>query len=476
MWQRPVNFLEQHTEKVKPPTPRWLVFLMILGLIFIGGCVTRAIIGGYAPNEPGAYDPETLKPKKPEGFFQTMKYLVLPAGKELKGQSQDRINILLLGMGGAGHEGPYLTDTIIITSLKPSTGQIAMISIPRDLAVKLPGQGLKKINNANAYGESQEAGSGGAFATKIINNTFDLDLIYYLRVDFAAFAEIIDAIGGVTVNVEHSFVDHTYPAPNYEYQTVSFTQGTQTMDGETALKFVRSRHGNNGEGSDFARARRQQKVLAALKNKLLSFATLANPVRINNILNSLEKHLTTNLEFSGIISLVKMVRDLKINSVINLVLDDSPTGFLVSTTGADGAFLLVPKTKNFDDINEAIKNVFNNQPSQPTPDTEVLPAQAPPTLPTATIEIQNGTWSAGLAARMKKRLEDRGFLVETIGNTQTRPLPQSGIYNLSGHDLITLENSLKEELRIPVRQNLPADIQTASSTDILVILGEDISE
>lgn len=476
MWQEPVNFLQQQTEKVKLPTPRWKIFFIVLVLIFVGGYITRAIIGEYAPNDPAAYDPVTLKAREPEGFFQKVKYLVFAKEKTLQGESDDRINVLLLGMGGPGHDGPFLTDTNIIISIRPSTGAISMISIPRDLGVKIANQGIKKINYANSFGESEKNGQGGEFTRQLFEDTFDMDIPYYVRVDFQAFADMVDAVGGVTINVENTFVDHMFPAPNNDFQTVSFEKGVQTMTGDTALKFVRSRHGSNGEGSDFARARRQQLVLSALKSKVLSFNTLANPIRLNNIYQSLEKHLTTNLQFSDIVTFIKMLRNLKTDAISNLVLDDAENGFLKVAYGQDGAFLLVPKSDDFDEINEAIKNIFDKQSN--AGEKKIIPEQtAPPASSSAvSIEIQNGTWSAGLAARMKKRLEDRNFMVETIGNTAERPQAQSGIYNLSGRNLENLEKSLEEELHIPIRNDLPNDIVTASSTDIIVILGEDNAE
>lgn len=484
---KPVNFLNSENEKtasgaaptaaeagIKPRHPRWKIFFIILILIFAGGCITRAIIGEYAPNEPSAYDPITLKPKKPEGFFQKVKYLVFAKEKTLQGESADRVNILLLGMGGQGHDGPFLTDTNIIVSLKPSTGEIAMISIPRDFGVELNGQGIRKINYANAYGESEESGQGGEYTRQLISDIFDIDVPYYVRVDFQAFVEMIDAVGGIIINIENSFVDHMFPAPNHEYQTVSFEKGTQTLNDDLALKFVRSRHGSNGEGSDFARARRQQLVLSALKNKLFSFSTLANPLRLNTIHKSLEKHLITNLQFSDMVALLKMLKEAKTAAITNFVLDDSENGFLKTTYGPDGAFLLVPKNNDFAEINEAIKNIFDKQPSaseEKTPPEQTLPPMAE-----ANIEIQNGTWSAGLAARLKKRLEDRGFVIANISNTAERPQTISGIYNISGRNFNATEKSLEEELRIPVRKIPPAKIQAASSTDILVVLGEDSAE
>ena len=132
-----------------------------------------------------------------------------------------------------------------------------------------------------------------------------LDLHYYLRMDFKAFEEIINEVGGITINVDNNFIDQLYPAANNEYQTIQFNKGIQTMDGKTALIFARSRHGNNGEGSDFARSKRQQKIILALKEKILSFSTLTNPIKINNIRKTLEKNIRTDIEFSDIMSLLK---------------------------------------------------------------------------------------------------------------------------------------------------------------------------
>ncbi|KKQ27162.1 MAG: hypothetical protein US42_C0014G0059 [Candidatus Magasanikbacteria bacterium GW2011_GWC2_37_14] len=476
MEYRPINFLEQQTEIIKPKKPRWLIFLIIIILLFLGGCLAKNIISEKAPNDPEAYDPITLKPKKPEGFFQKMKYLVFNQDKELIGQDKDRINILLLGMGGVGHDGPFLTDTNIIVGLKPSNGQIAMISIPRDLGVAVPKQGIKKINYINSLGETKETGTGGEFARKIFSETFDLNIPYYIRVDFKAFGEIIEAVGGVTIDVENDFTDHMYPAPNNDYQTVSFVKGVQTMDGNTALKYARSRHGSGTEGSDFARARRQQKILLALKEKMLSFSTLSNPLKINNIIKSLENHITTNLEFSDIISFIKLARELNFNQITNLVFDDSETGYLKSTFGVDGAFLLIPKTGNFTEINNTISNVFSGELTAKETKTDDTPKQ---TLKNEniidkiiTVEIQNGTWNAGLAARLKKRLEDKGFTIELIGNSETRPQPYSGIFNLTNKKT-EIENSLSQELHLPIKQQPPTNINAATGTDILILLGED---
>jgi len=277
--QPPINLLQpQNLPLTPPPTNKTkrAVFL-ILGVTIILLLLLRNYNMTRWPTSASDYDPTTLKPKK-IGFLQTVRNFIFKSENVMTGQQEDRINILLLGIGGSGHDGPYLSDTNIILSIKPSTNQVAMISVPRDLAAKMGNYGFRKINNANAFGELEQSGNGGEYARKVFEDTFNISLPYYARVDFAAFKELIDAVGGINVDVQRSFVDTAYPGPNDSFQTISFEAGPQHMDGERALIFTRSRHGSNGEGSDFARAKRQQIMLAAFKKKLLSSETFLNPI------------------------------------------------------------------------------------------------------------------------------------------------------------------------------------------------------
>ncbi len=150
---------------------RFLLFLILIALLFFGvNCAHRYYSIAKLPGDSTAYDPVTLKPKK-IGFLQAVKNFVFHSNNFLEGQNSDRINILLLGMGGPGHDGPYLTDTNIIVSVKPSTNEVAMTSVPRDLGVEIEGQGLRKINSANSLGETRQAGEGGEYARKIFAET-----------------------------------------------------------------------------------------------------------------------------------------------------------------------------------------------------------------------------------------------------------------------------------------------------------------
>lgn len=476
MQHRQINFVhrEQPTRPKKKHTKRVAIFVLgALLLYFVTGTIVRFV--HKATDDPLAYDPVTLEPKQPKSLLKKISYFVFNQGNEkLAGEKDDRINILLLGMGGIGHDGPFLTDTIMIMSIQPSEKEVALISIPRDLGIKIPGyKGIRKINHANAYGESEKSGWGGAFATEVFEKTFNIDIPYYIRLDFKAFQEIIDEVNGISVNVERTFTDSSYPADNEEYQVVHFDRGVQTMKGYRALQFARSRHGNNGEGSDFARAHRQQKILLALKEKLLSFGTLANPVRINKVINALERHMTTNMEFAEIVSLTKLAKEFDTNEIRTLVLDNSTGGFLQNAFTTNGAFILEPTAGNFKTINKAIEHIFDED-YVVVQDT--TPVQEKPKHTEAHIEVQNATWKAGLAARIKKRLTDKSFMVHAIGNAAEKPIEQSGIYNISGIDAHDTMLALQDELRIPIKKEPPSGTAATSTTDILIILGENLVE
>lgn len=483
----PVNFLHGNQENEQPyrpiPKKRKVRFIIIIfASIILSFFILRAVLP-EPTNNPYDYDPITLEPKKPEGVLAKISNFVFNREPKLEGHKDDRVNILLLGMGGPGHNGPFLTDTMIIASIKPSTGQVAMISIPRDLGVQIPGYGMQKINHANAYGEAEQEGNGAYLAKKVVEDTFNIQIPYYVRIDFEAFKEIIDAVGGIKIDVERSFVDREFPAPNDEYQVLTFVKGIQTMDGSRALQYARSRHGDSGEGSDFARAKRQQKVLLALKEKILSFQTLANPIRISKIIKSLGNHISNNIEFSNMIEFLRIGRSMEELNIINLVFDDQETGFLESGYTEEGAYILKPKSDNFKEMTEAIKNIFemegkqDSTPSQDTPAPKSININIEKDEDIDIIEIQNGTWRAGLAARTKERLLQTGLDVSKLGNTQQRPVMESGIYIVSEISSPKVIEIIQNSLDIHTQEiGPPAGELATSSTDILIILGEDFVE
>ncbi|MDD2758298.1 MAG: LCP family protein [Patescibacteria group bacterium] len=501
---------EINLNKPKKKKPLFLYFLIVLILVLLGTLGARAWLAGQ--NAPD-YGGNTLQPKK-FGLFQAVKNFFFAGGENtLIGQENDRVNILLLGIGGPGHEGPYLSDTNIIASIKPSTKEVALISIPRDLGVKMGDNGFWRINYADAWGEKKNPGQGGEYARQIFSETFKLDIPYYVRVDFTAFEQIINAVGGVEVTVTNPFIDYSFPADNYAYQTVGFSSGTQMMDGTKALQYARSRHGTNGESSDFARSRRQQQILSALKQRIFSFGTFTSPTVIKNIWASLADNVTTNLDISQIAYLASVAKDIDTSKVKSLVLESGPQGYLYSYIADTGAFMLAPKTGNFDAINAAIAGVFdpNFKASAPitsvgyTANERVNSSTSPGfPMPTATptphleflegakIEVQNGTWRAGLASRYQTKLSDQGFTIVTIGNSGKRPIASTTIYLINQTVSNDIVNYLSKQIKGKIEMTLPNwlhddydDPNTAESeagakfnpeTDILVILGTDAKE
>ncbi len=420
------------------------------------------------------------------GIFSTLRNLVSSQDKLLVGEGSDRINILMLGIGGEGHDGPELTDTIIFASYRPSTDEVGMLSIPRDMTVEIPGYGWRKVNHANAFGEIGEKGTGPELAAEVIGDTLNQDIHYYVKVDFAGFADLIDDLGGVDIYVENTFTDYQYPTDDYLVETIHFDEGWMHMDGETALKYVRSRHGNNGEGSDFARARRQQQLLMAVKEKSMSAGTILNPSKISNILTTLSDHIETNLSAWEIIRLATLGRDIDPEKIQNHVLDNSADSPLYATS-LNGAYVLLPKNDDWGPIERMAANVFSE--GDETYQIEAPPEEAPTFVK---MEIQNGTNIEGYAFRTSQLLEGQGFEIVKIGNAAERGYEHTVIYDLTGgarpDELKLVQDFLEADVamtaagwiytnevvpqEITVSPENPDAEPTEENIDFLVILGE----
>ncbi|MDP2630440.1 MAG: LCP family protein [Candidatus Uhrbacteria bacterium] len=383
------------------------------------------------------------------------------------GSVDDRINILLMGIGGGNHEGAELTDTIILASIKPSTGKVALFSIPRDLLVNIDGYGWRKVNNANAFGELANPGSGADLAVRTLSETFNVPIQYYVRVDFQAFVDLVNILGGVTVTVDRPFTDYTYPTLNKKVQTISFKTGKQTMDGERALIFARSRHSmNNNEGSDFARSHRQQKILFALKDKLFSSTLLFRPQKIGEIISSLQQNISTNLQTWQILTMGNALKKVDSSSIINTVFDDGANGYLISATTPDGAYVLQPRSGSYLTMQEKIKNIFDEMPNE-ADHTVGAGAQ---------VVIKNGTRIDGMAGKAASLLKDYAFVINEVGNARNRDYQKTVIYDLTGGKKMKALDFLKtifkaESVYDPYSEEL-TEIQ--ENADFLVLLGAQV--
>jgi LCP family protein required for cell wall assembly len=180
--------------------------------------------------------------------------------------NQPRTNTLILGLDRRPDQGTVVrSDTMMVLTTHPPDASVGLLSIPRDLYVEIPGRGTSRINTAHFWGESQAAGNGPLLAMATVEHNFGVPIHHYVRVDFEGFRAVVDAVGGIDIVVEEPIVDDAYPSEDYGTIRIEIPAGPQHMDGETALRYARSRHSS----SDFDRARRQQQILMALARRLL---------------------------------------------------------------------------------------------------------------------------------------------------------------------------------------------------------------
>lgn len=455
MQQPKINILRQeNTQNHKPKISRIVLYPIVFGVIFFMVFSFQVLLSGNSIT-------------KFSNFIFNAGGLNTSSEKLLAGEENDCINILLLGMGGPGHPGPYLTDTMMLASIKPSTNEVALLSIPRDLNVPIGNEGWRKVNSLNHFGEQKEPGSGGAYASEVLSDIFAQEIHYYIRADFNGFVEVINELGGLTIYVDNAFTDTQFPDSNFGYQTISFKKGWQKMDGETALKYARSRHGTNGESSDFARSQRQQKVLKAAKDEALSASTFLNIRKISSLLDIYQEHVDTNLQSWEIFKLASMAKDFDSESLSLLVLDDSdPQGPIYSKI-INGAYVLMPKDETFGELQNMIAGMFGEV-------SEHLEKRE-----SATVEVQNGTFVAGLASRTAGNLRKNGYTVTEIGNASERGYEKTVIYDLTKGQKPNALEELRGLLNANVSTEPPqwlihsAQANHTSNSDFIIILGED---
>lgn len=289
----------------------WKWFLVIL-----------IVLGGVA-----AYFGSTVLSRANQIFtnntsiFTRFRQLIVSEDRPLKGEETGKVNILLLGMGGPGHDGPFLTDTMIVASINTQTNEVALVSLPRDFMVKLNGRGYNKVNAAYAYAEMDQEGTGGEAAIAKAEEITGLDINYYAAVDFKGFVKAVDRVGGLDITVDRTFTDAEYPNYNKGYSPPqTFTKGPEHMGGERALIFARSRHGNNGEGSDFARSDRQKKIMLAFKDQVLKL-NITNLSTLNGLLSDFTENFRTNLEPYELKRLADLGTKINGENVFSLSLD-----------------------------------------------------------------------------------------------------------------------------------------------------------
>jgi len=410
-------------------------------------------------------------------FIESLKDIVSSNQKILRGEENGRINILLVGLAGKNYPGSNLTDSIIVASVNPKTYQTALLSIPRDFYVQIPDtNSYTKINALYARAEDQNssAKSGIEDLKYAINDITGQPIDYYIALDFDGFRQIVDELSGINIQVPKDIHDERYPGPNYSYQTFDIQNGLQNLDGETALKYARTRHDEDG---DFGRAYRQQLILESARRKAFSIGTLIDAPAINNILNILGDHLRTDIQLDEINSFLDLLNKIDTHTTINKVLDAGKANSVMAVShvflGGVRAFILIPRTGDYEEIQEIAKNIF---------DLDIIARkQAEIEKEEAIIAIVNQSGVTGFDGKLKRLLDKFGYKT-TVGDTymrleKSRAYATTTIYDLTNglkpFSLEDISKKLGAKISIYMPNNLSSECR---DTDFCLVAGKDITD
>jgi LCP family protein required for cell wall assembly len=475
------NYAQSYSSFNSSPPPRrkrgrkwkWiLAFLLFVGAVLVfGGSQILSKTNQIFSNK--------------NNIFVRVGKLLVSDDTPLKGEENGTVNVLLLGMGGPGHEGPYLTDTMIVASINTNSKEVLLTSIPRDFLVQIPGRGFSRINAAYAYAEANEEGTGGDVAIKMAEKITGLTIPYYASIDFKGFVKAVDHVGGLNISIDRTFTDSQYPNYNLGYMPPqTFTKGQEHMDGERALIFARSRHGDNGESSDFARSERQKKIMVAMRDEIMKL-NITDVSTLNSLLGDFTENFRTNFEPYELKRLAELGKDISGDSTYSVSL--TPDNILICDGLIDMSTGL-PAPRTVPEETESEETEEDDEPTVPAK-PEIIGAYviqpcegvtladisnhlmmvmdvAKLQEEDATIEIINTTGKTYVTERWRQLLSLGVNVKFSVGRT---PFEKTTLYdNTQGQKPKTLEY-IKSNYTLN-KSDLPYNQSTA---DFVIILGKD---
>jgi LCP family protein required for cell wall assembly len=384
----------------------------------------------------------------------------------LKGEGSGRVNVLLLGRGGGDHDGPDLTDSMMVDSIDPINHTSTLLSLPRDLWVNVPDQGSMKINATWETGEFKYEGKidPGSTDPNAIQAGFDqvdqsvesvlgITIDYNAIINFAAFKQAVATVGGVTVDVPTDLVDPTMAWQNGNNPVLA-KAGIDTFNDNQALNYVRSRETT----SDFARAERQRAVLEAIKEKVETLGTISNPLKLAGLINAFGNNVNTDISLSDadrLYSILKDIPDSKTNS-ISLDQDGSSQ---VTTGMIDGQSIVEPLAGlyNYSSIQKYVRSQLPD-PYLAREDAKVL--------------VLNGTTVPGLATTEAATLKSYGYNVVGVENAPSSGYVQSMVVDLNSTDKYT-NHYLEQRFNLTSVDTLPDNTIQPNGADFVIIMGSD---
>jgi LCP family protein required for cell wall assembly len=389
----------------------------------------------------------------------------------LNGEGDGRVNILLLGKGGPGHTAPDLTDTLLLASIDPVQNEAALVSVPRDMYVQNESGYSMKINAVYSTAkqarlangdeteeDKQSAEDAGLKGVKdAVSDVLGVPVHYYVMVDFKAFEDAINTVGGITVDVKEPLYDQSV-AWLLGGNPLVAGEGLQTFDGERALLYSRSRMGS--ARGDFDRTERQREVIVALQNKVMSLGTFSNPFKVAELLSTFGDRVRTDLNgLEEIKRLYEIGQQIGSDKIVSVGLADPPN-ILVSTDTIGNQSVVVPVAGlyQYAEIHSYIRNNLRDAYLK-SEDARVL--------------ILNGTTTAGLATATAEELKSYGYNVVGVDNAPTSDYVQNQLIDLTNGSKKYTKSYLERRLELTSTTQSPAGIPDATEVDFVIILGTD---
>lgn len=459
-----------------------LLLFLVLFFILLGSIaylwfhrVTKEIFVASTPVKPAVNLPTSI-----QGYMDT----------------KTPFNILVAGYGGGKHDGAYLTDTMILAHIDPKNQKVFLVSIPRDIWVKIPTEGENgkywKINAAYALGIDDQqfpnklplykgTDGGGRLVEHVLGQVLGVDIPYFVGLDFSGFTNTIDTLGGVDINVRPAFTDEEYPLEGKEadlcghqpeeipaldqeaattsaalvypcrYEKLHFDAGVQHMDGGSALKYVRSRHSKE-DGSDFGRALRQQKLILAVKQKILSAGFISRAIPF---LNSLGGDFKTDLTPSDVKTLAEHVSEINGYSITALALTDQNYLMESLTDSGQNILMSIDGLDNWKSVHTWLTNTFSGLP------VPILPV----------VQVLNGTKAPGLAQHATDRVKELHFQIRNPASTKDHNIEKTMITVFDPAIPTSALSTLFKEFN--VRALSAPTSATPSGVNVVITLGTD---
>lgn len=382
----------------------------------------------------------------------------------LRKDSGGMTNILIVGIDTRSKGSKLMnTDTLILASYNHKTNEIAMMSYPRDLNVNYPNTpSFGKINATYAYGEMRKSGSGIEYLKQLIESISGQKIHYHVMVDLQGFITIVDLLGGVDVNVDVAFTGD-YPTETFGWTEVTFKKGVSHMNGNRALQFARIRYAYPGtEASDFARARRQQKVIQAVIDKATKVETFQNTKKIFEILGAVAQNIKIN-----------RVTPEDIEAGLTILKDKGkPASFsMVLDTAAGGWGRLIKRGAGYLYTLEPIAGRNNwSQVKAFTKDYATTPGLVTIKKPIYVYNNGKDNFSSVLNS-----MNSRYYYADFRNGGSAKGLPKAGVYNLNGQSSSSTAKFLASVNKIPyveVDSASTVSVPKPKGAMIVIVLGK----